>query len=51
MAHRSSSRSTIALANDANLKDFVTLQADFADSDHSWSIDAHAIDARRGASR
>jgi type I restriction enzyme M protein len=30
--------------NDADLEDFVKLQADFADSDNSWSVDAHAID-------
>ena len=30
--------------NDADLEDFVTLQADFADSDNSWSVDAHTID-------
>jgi type I restriction enzyme M protein len=30
--------------NDADLEDFVKLQADFADSDNSWSVDAHVID-------
>ena len=30
--------------NDADLKDFVKLQANFADSDNSWNVSAHAID-------
>ena len=31
--------------NDADLEDFVSLQADFEDSDNSWSVDAKTIDA------
>ena len=31
--------------NDADLEDFVRLQADFEDSDNSWSVDAKTIDA------
>ena len=30
--------------NDADLEDFVKLQANFADSDNSWNVSAHAID-------
>ncbi len=31
--------------NDEDLQDFITLQADFEDSDNSWSMDAAKIDA------
>ena len=31
--------------NDADLAEFITLQASFADSDKSWSVDAKNIDA------
>ena len=31
--------------NDADLEDFVSLQADFEDSDNSWSVDAKTVDA------
>jgi type I restriction enzyme M protein len=30
--------------NDADLKEFVALQASFAESDKSWSVDVRAID-------
>ena len=31
-------------ARENSLEDFVTFRADFADSDNSWSVNAHAID-------
>ena len=34
--------------NDADLKYFVTFLADFAESDNSWTMNAHAIDRDLG---
>ena len=37
--------------HDADLKDFVTLLADFANGDISWSVNAHTIDRATSGSR
>jgi hypothetical protein len=38
------SRALSNAMNDADLKYFVTFLADFAESDNSWTLNAHAID-------